>query len=187
MRTIGGPAAWRGADIRDSAEWQVVLDGPQRAELLSALDVLKTAAASRPDNPLRVVTVEDFPLPRLEPVFAAALEPTCRACDRRSPAASARSSARCRCMTNSSGVDVDATRRRADRLGVAQDRPAARYTRRGVERGGAPALGGGVSTRVQDAVLTTRQVRAQATRVLPGVHVRRLPFWRYELRWRRPR
>lgn len=73
MRTIGGPAAWRGADIRDSAEWQVVLDGPQRAELLSALDVLKTAAASRPDNPLRVVTVEDFPLSRLEPVFAAAL------------------------------------------------------------------------------------------------------------------
>ena len=40
---------------------------------------------------------------------------------------------------------------------------------------------------MQDAVLTTRQVRAQAARVLPNVHVRRLPFWRYELRWQRPR
>jgi SAM-dependent methyltransferase len=40
---------------------------------------------------------------------------------------------------------------------------------------------------MQDAVLTTRQVRAQAARVLPNVQVRRLPFWRYELRWQRPR
>jgi 2-polyprenyl-3-methyl-5-hydroxy-6-metoxy-1,4-benzoquinol methylase len=39
---------------------------------------------------------------------------------------------------------------------------------------------------MQDPVLTTRQVREQAARVLPGVQVRRLPFWRYELRWRRP-
>ena len=39
---------------------------------------------------------------------------------------------------------------------------------------------------VQDPVLTMRQVSAQAARVLPDVHVRRLPFWRYELRWRRP-
>jgi SAM-dependent methyltransferase len=40
---------------------------------------------------------------------------------------------------------------------------------------------------MQDAVLTTRQVRAQAALVLPNVRVRRLPFWRYELRWQRPR
>jgi 2-polyprenyl-3-methyl-5-hydroxy-6-metoxy-1,4-benzoquinol methylase len=39
---------------------------------------------------------------------------------------------------------------------------------------------------MQDPVLTTRQVRAQAARVLPNVQVRRLPFWRYELRWQRP-
>ncbi len=37
-----------------------------------------------------------------------------------------------------------------------------------------------------DPVLTTRQVREQAASVLPDVRVRRLPFWRYELRWRRP-
>lgn len=37
-----------------------------------------------------------------------------------------------------------------------------------------------------DPVLTTRQVAAQAARALPDVLVRRLPFWRYELRWQRP-
>ena len=39
---------------------------------------------------------------------------------------------------------------------------------------------------MQDPALTTRQVREQAACVLPDVAVRRLPFWRYELRWRRP-
>ncbi len=39
---------------------------------------------------------------------------------------------------------------------------------------------------MQDPVLTTRQVREQAASVLPNVRVRRLPFRRYELRWRRP-
>lgn len=39
---------------------------------------------------------------------------------------------------------------------------------------------------MQDPVLTTRQVLAQAARVLPNVQVRRLTFWRYELRWQRP-
>lgn len=39
---------------------------------------------------------------------------------------------------------------------------------------------------MQDPMLTTRQVAAQAARVLPDVHVRRLPFWRYELRWQPP-
>jgi 2-polyprenyl-3-methyl-5-hydroxy-6-metoxy-1,4-benzoquinol methylase len=40
---------------------------------------------------------------------------------------------------------------------------------------------------MQDPTLTTRQVLAQAAGVLPNVQVRRLPFWRYELRWQRPR
>ena len=39
---------------------------------------------------------------------------------------------------------------------------------------------------MQDPALTTRQVLAQAARVLPRVRVRRLPFWRYELRWQKP-
>lgn len=39
---------------------------------------------------------------------------------------------------------------------------------------------------MQEPVLTTRQVRERAARVLPDVQVRRLPFWRYELRWQRP-
>ena len=39
---------------------------------------------------------------------------------------------------------------------------------------------------MRDPVLTTSQVREQAARVLPEVRVRRLPFWRYELRWQRP-
>lgn len=39
---------------------------------------------------------------------------------------------------------------------------------------------------VLDPPLTTRSVRATATAVLPGVHVRRLVFWRYLLTWRKP-
>ncbi len=34
--------------------------------------------------------------------------------------------------------------------------------------------------------LTTRQVRQQATAILPGARVRRLIFWRYFLLWRKP-
>lgn len=34
--------------------------------------------------------------------------------------------------------------------------------------------------------LTTRQVRAQAARALPGVRVRRMLFWRYFLLWHKP-
>lgn len=37
-----------------------------------------------------------------------------------------------------------------------------------------------------DAVLTTRQVRAEAGAALPGVRVRRLLLWRYLLTWRKP-
>jgi SAM-dependent methyltransferase len=34
--------------------------------------------------------------------------------------------------------------------------------------------------------LSTRQVRQQATALLPGAHVRRLVFWRYFLLWQKP-
>ncbi|WP_331272858.1 class I SAM-dependent methyltransferase [Motilibacter deserti] len=37
-----------------------------------------------------------------------------------------------------------------------------------------------------DPVLTTDEVRRQAQAVLPGAQVRRLLFWRYLLRWRKP-
>ncbi|RBY78666.1 class I SAM-dependent methyltransferase [Blastococcus sp. TF02-09] len=39
---------------------------------------------------------------------------------------------------------------------------------------------------VQDGELTTRQVRAEAGAVLPGVRVRRLLFFRYLLVWQKP-
>lgn len=39
---------------------------------------------------------------------------------------------------------------------------------------------------VQDGALTTREVRAQAEAVLPGVRVRQLLFWRYLLMWQKP-
>jgi trans-aconitate methyltransferase len=39
---------------------------------------------------------------------------------------------------------------------------------------------------VLDPSLTTRQVRQQASALLPGAHVRRLLFWRYFLLWRKP-
>jgi SAM-dependent methyltransferase len=39
---------------------------------------------------------------------------------------------------------------------------------------------------VLDPSLTTRQVRQQASALLPGARVRRLVFWRYFLLWRKP-
>ncbi len=39
---------------------------------------------------------------------------------------------------------------------------------------------------VLDPSLTTRQVRQQASALLPGVTVQRLVFWRYLLLWRKP-
>jgi hypothetical protein len=39
---------------------------------------------------------------------------------------------------------------------------------------------------MQDPELTTRQVRAAAAEVLPGVRVRRLVLWRYLLTWTKP-
>ncbi|PWW22696.1 methyltransferase family protein [Geodermatophilus normandii] len=46
--------------------------------------------------------------------------------------------------------------------------------------------GGTPGMPVRDPVLTTREVRARARTVLPGVRVRRRVFWRYSLVWRRP-
>src|SRR5580704_9514447 len=39
---------------------------------------------------------------------------------------------------------------------------------------------------VVDPSLTTRQVRGQASALLPGAQVRRLVFWRYLLLWQKP-
>ncbi len=39
---------------------------------------------------------------------------------------------------------------------------------------------------VQDGTLTTREVRTEASAVLPGVRVRRLLFFRYLLVWQKP-
>ena len=39
---------------------------------------------------------------------------------------------------------------------------------------------------MRDPELTTRQVRAAAAAVLPGVRVRRLLYWRYALTWTKP-
>lgn len=39
---------------------------------------------------------------------------------------------------------------------------------------------------VLDPLLTTRQARHKALRALPGVHVRRLVYWRYFLLWQKP-
>lgn len=39
---------------------------------------------------------------------------------------------------------------------------------------------------VQDGTLTTREVRAEASELLPGVRVRRLLFFRYLLLWQKP-
>jgi SAM-dependent methyltransferase len=39
---------------------------------------------------------------------------------------------------------------------------------------------------VLDPSLTTRQVRRQASALLPGAYVRRLVFWRYFLLWQKP-
>jgi SAM-dependent methyltransferase len=40
--------------------------------------------------------------------------------------------------------------------------------------------------KVFDAPLTTRRARQVAAAARPGARVRRLPFWRYLLLWRRP-
>lgn len=64
-KVIGGPAAWRGADIRDDT-WQIRLDAGQRTELLAAL-----AAIDRPGVRLADISRDDFALPTLAPVLGA--------------------------------------------------------------------------------------------------------------------
>jgi hypothetical protein len=57
---VGGPAAWRGADL--DASWRVTLDAEQLAGFEQAL-----AAAEQSGKPLAELTPADFPLgPRLE-------------------------------------------------------------------------------------------------------------------------
>lgn len=50
----------------------------------------------------------------------------------------------------------------------------------------APAHPDQAAMPMRDPELTTREVRQQAREVLPGVRVRRLLLWRYELVWRKP-
>lgn len=70
---IGGPAAWRGPQLRAGDDWKVELDAAQRVELLAALDVAR-AVGRDTGKGLREMTVADFPLSTLAPVLAAALD-----------------------------------------------------------------------------------------------------------------
>jgi Taurine catabolism dioxygenase TauD, TfdA family len=58
---VSGPAAWRNADMTDSARWRVVLTRDQVEELRAA--VAHACGTGRALGELRTV---DFPLPRLE-------------------------------------------------------------------------------------------------------------------------
>jgi hypothetical protein len=62
---IGGPAAWRGAELAQSDEWTARLDAPSLEELDRAL-----SAARATGRPLAALRREDFPLPTLAPVLA---------------------------------------------------------------------------------------------------------------------
>lgn len=68
-RIIGGPAAWRGADIADHDDWKLQLDDAHRAELLAALAHVKGTGKD-----LRAIRPDDFPLPTLAAAFASALD-----------------------------------------------------------------------------------------------------------------
>jgi hypothetical protein len=57
---VGGPAAWMGEDLADSAEWRERLPAPQAEELRSAVE--KALASGRSAAEL---TAQDFPLPGL--------------------------------------------------------------------------------------------------------------------------
>jgi Taurine catabolism dioxygenase TauD, TfdA family len=57
---VGGPAAWRHAEVADPAAWRHELDARQRDELRRAVD--RARAVGRPLGALRR---EDFPLPTL--------------------------------------------------------------------------------------------------------------------------
>ena len=62
---VGGPAAWRGADLAGSDAWRDRLDDAQVAELRRAV---ATARAS--GRPTRELTAADFPLPSLRTSIA---------------------------------------------------------------------------------------------------------------------
>ncbi len=61
---IGGPQAWRGADLAGRRDWHVRLSDRQIAELLDAL-----ARATATGRPLPDLRPEDFPLPTLAPAI----------------------------------------------------------------------------------------------------------------------
>jgi alpha-ketoglutarate-dependent taurine dioxygenase len=59
---LEGPAAWRGADLRDRDDWMVHLDATQVAELEAALAAVRARGLALED-----LRREDFPLPGLAP------------------------------------------------------------------------------------------------------------------------
>jgi hypothetical protein len=59
---VDSPAAWRGADLRDSRAWRLVLSADHVGELERAL-----AHARATGRPLGELTAADFPLPTLAP------------------------------------------------------------------------------------------------------------------------
>jgi hypothetical protein len=60
LTPLDGPAAWRGADFTDPAQWQSALSGAEIAELHAAV-----GAAEASGKPLGALTRADFPLPAL--------------------------------------------------------------------------------------------------------------------------
>lgn len=63
---VGGPAAWRGADLAAGDRWRVTLDPAEAQEIERAV-----AAASASGKPLSAMTRADLPLPALAPRIAA--------------------------------------------------------------------------------------------------------------------
>jgi hypothetical protein len=62
---VGGPSAWRGAEMAARDDWRVTLGPDEVRELLDAV-----AAASAGGRPLRDMTRDDLPLPTLGPRIA---------------------------------------------------------------------------------------------------------------------
>lgn len=58
--TVGGPAAWRRADVADPTRWRHALDPRQKDELCRAVDHARSTG-----RPLGALGAEDFPLPTL--------------------------------------------------------------------------------------------------------------------------
>lgn len=63
---VGGPAAWRGADLAAGDPWRVTLDPAEVREIERAV-----AAACASGRPLSAMTRDDLPLPTLAPRIAA--------------------------------------------------------------------------------------------------------------------